>query len=429
MKIYDEEDNIHTLGDMLGEGGQGAVYRSNDGDVAIKINSGERSISEFKNSIERVKYTYIDNNDVILPLVLLKKDSEGKELKGYVMRLLDDLVPLKSITPEGANPSRFTLENMPEFLKPLFESNKIAACKIAHYRNTGGLRARLFILKKIACVLSDLHTKGLVYCDLSCNNVFISDELVKFIDADNIAYQSKVEGSIYTPHYEIPEIDKGGKNSLYSDVYAFATLAFYLLTMEYPFIEAKSWDSEISQKIWENEWIDSDNFSGENSNGLRGILSTEPLSDLFKNAFDSGKLYPHKRPIMPIWIESIENALNNVLSCNHCGMDYYDLYNEICPYCDNPKPKRVIVKSAQSRFVKEIANSEKLAVPLSILESVRLDNPCEILFFLELKDNKMFIEKHHIDIHINDKKILARKMLDTGTISIKDTQIHISIES
>lgn len=356
--------------------------------------------------MERLIYKPLSDLDIIRPLVLLK------EQKGYIMKLLDNFKPLIDFTPNGVNPDKFKSEDMPFFLQETFKSNPILACKITHYKNTGGLRMRLFILKRIACILSALHLRGMVYCDLSPNNVFVSDSekpIVKFIDADNIEYQSKIQSRIYTPNYEIPEIDKGN-NSMYSDIYAFGILAFYLLSMVYPFVEIeRDWDSDDSKpkKIWEGEWIDGKQFSGEYNDGLRGILSTEPLRELFSATFEEAKLTPHKRPIMPLWIKAIESALNDTLKCPKCEMNYYDSYVESCPYCGEIKPLRIMIETKKARFVREL--DSQVEVPLSLIEAARLNSNKETLFSVKKDRNNVILEnKSDKKIKINNKEIFSK---------------------
>lgn len=402
-KVLDENNykHIYNQDDQLGEGGQGAVYRTKDGDTALKIVNEDETLEKFKEKIKKLIYKPLPHLDIITPLVLLK------EQKGYIMKLLDHFKPLTTLTPNGVKPD-FKNEDIPFFLQEMFKSNHIWACSIAHYKNTGGLRMRLFILKRIACMLSGLHLRGMVYCDLSTNNVFISDNeipLVKFIDADNIEYQSEVKSSVYSPNYEIPELDRGiSKNSMYSDIYAFSILAFYLLTMVYPFVEDDNWDSDNPKKIWEGEWIDSEHFSGECNEGLRGILSTEPLRELFSATFEEGKMNPYKRAIMPLWIKQIDKALNDTLKCPKCEMSYYDSFFEICPFCDEVKPLRVEVKSHKARFVRELDSKMAVEVPLSLIEEISLDkNKQEILFQIKRYKNDVILEKKY------DKKLLINK--------------------
>lgn len=90
-----------------------------------------------------------------------------------------------------------------------------------HYSDTGSTKIRLLALYKCAAILSELHANGLVYCDVSPNNVFVSKHAkdVWLIDADNLRYEKLKGGySVYSPHYGAPEIVQGvDKSRPYAD--------------------------------------------------------------------------------------------------------------------------------------------------------------------------------------------------------------------
>ena len=81
IKVLDINDNEHIYNEegLLGEGGQGAVYRTKDGDVALKIDNGDETLQSFWEKIEQIIYKPLPKSDFALPLVLLK------EKKGYIM--------------------------------------------------------------------------------------------------------------------------------------------------------------------------------------------------------------------------------------------------------------------------------------------------------------------------------------------------------
>ena len=409
IKKVDERKNTHFYDkekDLLGQGGQGAVYRTSDGDVALKIDDGNTSLEEFRQKIERLIYKPLPRHlNIIMPMHLLKEE------KGYVMKLLDSYKPLKEITPDGVVPDKYKIESCPEFARELYEKDSISAQKIAHYHATGSLRRRLFILQSVAATLCELHLHGMAYCDLSPNNIFITDDeipLVKLIDADNIEYGSIIKSAVYTPHYEIPEIDKGGSNSIYSDCYAFGILAFYLLTMTYPFIEPeRDWDDEPSQSkfIWQNPWIeDSFDSSCARHDGLRGELSTAPFDELFHRCFEAGKENKSLRPTMPEWIEVINKAVNKTIKCPKCDMSYYNDYFEKCPFCDSIKPKTIEIKSVDLSFVREL----KSPVPQNIFAKRSL---------LKLQDNhtyKIYEKGKNYELSFEKKLLTSADKLQNG---------------
>ena len=113
------------------------------------------------------------------------------------------------------------------WLESIRKENEECARDFTQYIVSGGLRRRIEAYFKSAVVLSMLHASGLVYCDLSANNLFISTEdtnAVWLIDADNINFQSYTvkNGGYYTLGYAAPEILWGKGSTFYSDCYSFA---------------------------------------------------------------------------------------------------------------------------------------------------------------------------------------------------------------
>ncbi|WP_104712957.1 protein kinase domain-containing protein [Helicobacter cetorum] len=384
-KIYidciDCFDGKHKIDDKpLGEGGQGVVYAIKESHPKFKLalklkrNNGqiitdEEEIRAYFENLDNLIYKpNLKDLAVTLPLASLKQDKnckvldEKKQLQeiqdcGYIMEYLEGMIPLSALFPSEVSNEKGFDENLeiPPFLQVLFNKDKRSACYIAYYRSNGSLRKRLEVLANIASVLNDLHVRGLIYGDLSHNNVFIFQNKagVKFIDADNIEYESSNTKSITTPDYEVPEIN-GNKefNSIYSDLYAFSILCFYLLTMAHPFkgkgLEQESWDNEEIKNIWELAWIeDSKDSSNEAVGfGLRGDSTiTKDLKALFMQTFEDGKLDKYQRPNLSSYMLALLNAKDDVLECLECGMGYYEKLFEECPYCDAKKPKHLLVSA------------------------------------------------------------------------------------
>ena len=80
IKKVDERKNTHFYDkekDLLGQGGQGAVYRTSDGDVALKIDDSNTSLEEFRQKIERLIYKPLPRHlNIIMPMNLLKEEKE-----------------------------------------------------------------------------------------------------------------------------------------------------------------------------------------------------------------------------------------------------------------------------------------------------------------------------------------------------------------
>ena len=248
IEIYDSNGYKYLTTQKISEGGQGAVYLTNDNNIAVKLAFGENkklltseSLSnEIISGLNEEYFRIITlplpaNTNITLPLTTLKN------AVGYTMRLMDDMTSFeKRFTTNYGNKSKTGYSN--EWLETTFSDQPEFRTKLSDYIGEGGIRSRLHAYYECACILAKIHAQGLVYCDLSDNNVFISKENENFendhvwlIDADNLNYQNNTLNTGYfTPKYGAPEILKGWGCSFCSDCYAFATSFFWSATMNHP---------------------------------------------------------------------------------------------------------------------------------------------------------------------------------------------------
>ena len=465
IKYYiDEKNNMHYIKDEIGRGGQGVVYRTSDPDTVIKIPlyeneelTGEKA-KEFSLKIQNLIYKPIDDSiNIAKPLLLLENTS------GYVMELLNDMEPIKKIDPSSSAKNEDADIEYPNFLSELAKKDKRSASYIVFYLKSGGLRRRLNILQHIAIELIKLHSLGLVYCDISLENIFISDEdNICFIDADNIEYSSINKNRVCTPGFEVPEVvsdDKACPNSLYSDIYAFAILAFKLLTMTHPFDGNGSeadWDSEQSDKKeqWELPWIcDANDDSNKSSKGLQGTLTTTiELLKLFHIVFERGKNNMYDRPTMHLWAKEFAKAYSKTILCQNCKMSYYDDLHQCCPYCSEKKPMKIIFESSLSGkplwyFCREVLDKERISIPAYTylgfdisaknnfceVEYKKTKNSITISFDNELKDS-MYKINNNIEekFGLSIKKYKPADLKEGVALRIKQSifciDIHIRVE-
>lgn len=418
LKKVDEFNNVHYVekDNELGRGGQGVVYKTKNADTVIKVALNndnpvrdEKQIKLFHQKIKKLIYKPLPNDiNIAKPLVVLKDEA------GYVMHLLNGMNPFAELLAQELKKEEESKIQIPDFLKDL---DKRRAIYFSHYLQTGGVRKRLYALSRLAIILYRLHSRGIVYFDISHNNIFLNNDdipLVYLIDADNIEYESINKDVIYTPNFEVPEIMQGEPNSTYSDIYAFGILSFLTLTIAHPFdgkgLEEDDWDSEgsVKREKWELPWIeDSNDDSNKSKAGLKGTLTiTEELKYLFHALFEDGKGDKYQRPTLPLWIESLEKAACKTIKCSGCGMSYYDDMFKECPYCQTKKPKRLVVKSfyyknnqkQQERwsYIKEILDTtKKIELPNYLFKSfdiLKIDN-----VFLEVK----FPKKTKIELSFN----------------------------
>lgn len=311
--VHDDKGNVFTLSSLLGEGGQGAVFRvkRNSGHgLAVKAILDPISGDILQDHRVYKKYMRKLNQIMALPQVAhiaVPLSPLQAPYCGYVMRLMEGMDPLS------------------DYLRPN-STIKAELCQ------KGGLSKRLEILKNLAAILCDLHSHGIVYCDLAPGNIYISkndkDYEVWLIDLDNLSYATEVTSSIGTPLYRAPEIATGKANSLESDCYSFALLAYELLTFSKPF-NGSIMDEEpvvdFSDDIYEK--IESGTCQYVHEPGSTNIpkygisehlelVMTSELETLFLQTFNlDGRSHPSRRPSMRSWYKAFEDASNRLVKC------------------------------------------------------------------------------------------------------------------
>ena len=344
--VVDERGNVHVLDKVLGEGGQGVVLATKNPDLAVKlISGGIQSASERKGTLlDRLTHGFgaplIEGDEArqklrtrletvrTLPhpddLHLAEPLAILREHVGYTMRLLRDMVPMRTL---------------------ILPPKNIAA----EYLATGGLRRRLRLLAKTAEILGRLHSIPLVYADVSPNNVFVSSSVeaseVWLIDADNLHFQSAPGPQVYTPGFGAPEVVAGhAPVSTLSDGYAFAVLAFYVLAQVHPFlgnqVEEGGWEEsvDLEEQAYAGElpWIeDEDDDSNWSDRGIpRDIILSPHLKRLFQQTFGPGRWEAASRPSMLEWAEVLHQCADLTVVCGECGSTFY-VRDKTCPWCDS----------------------------------------------------------------------------------------------
>lgn len=370
--LADEYGNQHYLVDELARGGQGVVFRTKDADLAIKQPLKDDQPDKSANLHERFQNIRLlpipARVPVSLPLAILRDEP------GYVMRLLSDMKPFSTFELNGKAKKELANQNvlLPQWLAAI--PDKEMALRLLHYANTGSTRRRLFALSKCAAILARLHSAGLVYGDISTNNVFVSEGSagdVWLIDADNMRLELPSGGvSVYTPGYGAPEVVQGRDQSRpRTDCWAFAVMAFKLLALCHPFIGKKVLEPDSDEDGWDtdpevNEMsmdLDEQAFSGylpfiddedDDSNvgigGLsRALVTTPGLRRLFQETFAAGRELPHRRPTMAFWALELMKAADRALDCPQCGMSYFADDKEDCPYCGSERPAFIRIQTSR----------------------------------------------------------------------------------
>lgn len=339
--VRDENGRAYELGSSLGNGGQGIAWRVNGDDryviktlkppAAVADGSDKtdmilRNAEAYEKYVKKVRRlmaicTLDELTNIAMPIAVLEKPCCG-----YVMRLMD-----------GMEPIAIQMQADDEHMIPVAGKNS-------------SLAKKLTVLKKTAEIMRQLHSRGLVYCDFSPNNIFVSKRAahseVWLIDSDNLVYQNRSKLVIGTPGYRAPEIYSAkSANTFKSDVYSFALIAFEYLTGGRPF----DVDDDMN---WDND----DNSVGNNPDSFGSLadsgetdyiyefsdyadgripldyVCTAAVKRLFLRTFGKqGRKEPSTRPSAGEWVEALEEACNTVCECG--GDINHSFFAPDCVWC------------------------------------------------------------------------------------------------
>ncbi len=381
--------HIHMLNKQIGKaGGQGVVFRTMDPDFAVKLIHNSTKTDVSTDTSKNQRYTELRLLPIPARINLTLPCAELKDAAGYVMMLLDDMQEFgDAFTPDDSH-------NI--MTNPWIDEMRDAAPEFADfirgYIATGGARQRLSAYFGVARVLSELHAKGLVYCDFSGRNCFVStaqgNDTVWLIDADNLSFAEAIsKDSVFTPEYAAPEVIQRGLFSPWSDCYSFAISLFKDLMCIHPFMGALleqqnsgeddfADDTEALAFQGDFPWIcDQDDDSNRGDYGLaeqHEILLTRHLFRLFDRTFsETGRKKRKTRPTMLEWYFALAEALDGSIRCQHCGMDF-DVSLGICPWCDTV-PRLISFESRKGnlylwKLTKEAVNGAELHLPARLIE-------------------------------------------------------------
>lgn len=451
-EVFDINGKNYDLTSEITRGGQGVIYITKESDKIIKLElNGKGEFIKKENQIDKFEYLRLlpidRGTNITLPLTVLK------DYSGYVMKLLEDMLSFREIfdsyNDDYINNWLDQFKEMEDFVK-----------NYGSYIKSGGKRRRINAYLKLAENLLKLHNNGLVYCDLSTNNIFLSvnekNNNVWLIDADNLNFQSLVRG-YYTPGFAAPEVVKGKGCTFYSDSYSFAISLFLQLLGTHPF---KGKLLENNDDFDDDDFIDSDNDIMEkkaNDGELPYIMSdedtsnaietniaynltlSEDLKEIFQNIFsEDSKKNRIKRNNMHEWCYILAKELDNDIKCKHCEMTYSKENLKECPWCDTVN-EIISIKTYDTEenkiweYTQEIDQNEK-EIPLRIIEDYDLNLTNEVAFSVKYLKGCIHIHSFNNSYHFIESKkrlvgenIYNKKELNIECIS-KETNKKIIIK-
>ena len=160
-QVIDETGAIHRLKRRIGRGGQGDVWLADGGRRIVKLMRHGRRAETLRRQLIFVRRLDLKGLHVARPIAVLRRPHIG-----YVAEFLEDMTSIKELIEAPA-------EGLLEW-----------------HIATGGLRRRLRLLAHAGEAIRGLHARGVIYADVSHNNVFVSAPIhadeAWLIDLDNL---------------------------------------------------------------------------------------------------------------------------------------------------------------------------------------------------------------------------------------------------
>jgi DNA-binding helix-hairpin-helix protein with protein kinase domain len=324
-----------SVGQKLGEGGQGAVYKVNyDGKPkALKWYSGKKFGDPEK------FYANLQNNiDKGSPTKAFLWPEDITEHHGAAFGYIMDLRPQ-----EYKDFSRFIMG------RESFAS--ITAMVNTALHITAGFR--------------ELHLKGYSYQDLNDGNFFINPKNgdVLICDNDNVSAFGKNSGIAGKARYMAPEIVRGEKSpDSKTDSFSLAVILFLLWTSNHP-LEGKAafpvcMDAKSEKRIYGENPVfifDPDDKSNMPVQSLnKGAITRWPLmpaylQDIFMKSFSKEALMePSKRPLNREWLRTFIRMRTEIFKCSCNNIYFADPVNlNPCTSCNKSNAFSMYIKAGR----------------------------------------------------------------------------------
>lgn len=323
-----------VIRELLGEGGQGEVYRVDVGGDPRALKWYNDLVLRVDRGLQRRLQTAIDlgapSAHFLWPQELVS--DPARQRLGYVMRLRrPGTVKVQSL---------FTQEVRPSFRT------------VAH----AGWQ--------LADALLSLHARGLVYQDLNAGNVFVDPQrgTVEVCDNDNVDIDGapSVMGGVM--EYQAPEVVlRRSGPSRASDLHSLAVMLFRMLHAGHPLVGARELgyanlaDLTVMRRLYGSDAcfvfdpVDDGNRPLPDRHGpVLGHWAIYPqaLRELFTRAFTAGLHDPGARVQESEWRRALRQLHDSVQTCPACGaQNFHDparraagLQSHACWHCGGALP-------------------------------------------------------------------------------------------
>lgn len=162
----------------------------------------------------------------------LLKTGDGGNPKGAIDQFENEFKVLKKLShPNIGSLYDYGLDE--ELKKVYFTSPWLKGCDLYEATLDLPIEKCEDYFVQVLRALNYLHQKGIIHCDLKPGNIFVENGRVQLIDFGLAGYWG--ESIVGTPTYLAPEIYRGERHSIASDLYAVGVIFYNCLTRTQPF--------------------------------------------------------------------------------------------------------------------------------------------------------------------------------------------------
>lgn len=313
--------------ELLGEGGQGAVYK-------VKTEDGSAKALKWYTNVD-----IIDNSDFYSNIVKLSETT----IYNKEMFLWPELVTLRQHDSYG-----YLMDLRPANFK---EFGDFFCAREYFHSFTARVNASINICKSFL----SLHRSGFSYQDLNEGNIFIDPETgdVLICDNDNVAPNGVSSGVSGKARYIAPEVlDKKNGPNISSDRFSLAILLYRIFMVDHPFegqtqLKYPCMTEDIEKSVYGRDAIfvfDDKNVGNRPCNIQKNHnkfwnFCPDSLKRMFKDALSHDAIIdPSKRKHEKEWIELLMQLRANLIVCPHSSKEKdHDFLSDgnvkECPLC------------------------------------------------------------------------------------------------
>ena len=320
-RLVDERGRPLRLGDKLGEGGEGAVYRlAGNNSQAIKVYASPLTVERTQKIKILTQFSQADINRFTAWPSGLVLDENGRA-RGLLLPAVEDGKDIHHLYTPSSRRKHFP---------------------------TADWRFLVHVSGNVARAFAAVHGLGLVIGDVNPSSVLVlGDGTVRLIDVDS--FQVPVPGgrpllcTVAVPLFLPPELHQAPLSSVVRnpdhDAFGLAITIFQLLMLgRHPYAGRFLGAGEmlIERAITEHRFAFGAHAADRQMQRPPNTVGMEILPSYVAALFESAFAPPAHRRLRPSakeWVQALDQLTTELVNCQHNSKHYYPRAAPLCPWC------------------------------------------------------------------------------------------------